>query len=118
MQLTDIFSGAVVVAIAIALGMVAVWCLPRLHRLMHRLKHPVLILGMGVLFWRFRRYRRTVTLFKGLDEMQQLAFSRAFSVSDYLLFALVKLAALVVAAACGFREVVSSRRYLLASRWG
>ena len=53
MQLTDIFSSAVVVAIAIALGMVAVWCLPRLHRLMHRLKHPVLILGMGVLFWAF-----------------------------------------------------------------
>ena len=47
MQLTDIVSGAVVVAIAIALGMIAVWCLPRLHRLMHRLKHPVLILGMG-----------------------------------------------------------------------
>ncbi|MCP5716540.1 chloride channel protein, partial [Klebsiella pneumoniae] len=45
----------------------------------------------------------TVTLFKGLDEMQQLAFSQVFSVSDYLLFALVKLAALVIAAACGFR---------------
>lgn len=47
MQLVDIFSGAIVAAIAIALGMVAVWCLPRLHRLMHRLKHPVLILGVG-----------------------------------------------------------------------
>jgi H+/Cl- antiporter ClcA len=35
MQIADIFSGAIVVAIAIALGMVAVWCLPRLHRLMH-----------------------------------------------------------------------------------
>ena len=35
--------------------------------------------------------------------MQQLAFSQVFSVSDYLLFALIKLAALVVAAACGFR---------------
>ena len=44
-----------------------------------------------------------VTLFKGLDEMQQLAFSQVFSVSDYLLFAVIKLAALVVAAACGFR---------------
>jgi H+/Cl- antiporter ClcA len=44
----DIFSGAIVVAIAIALGMVAVWCLPRLHRLMHKLKHPVLILGLAV----------------------------------------------------------------------
>ena len=47
MQIADIFSGAIVVAIAIALGMVAVWCLPRLHRLMHQLKHPVLILGAG-----------------------------------------------------------------------
>ncbi|WP_375601634.1 ion channel protein [Enterobacter hormaechei] len=104
MQLTDIFSGAVVVAIAIALGMVAVWCLPRLHRLMHRLKHPVLILGMGgFILGVLGAIGGTVTLFKGLDEMQQLAFSQVFSVSDYLLFALVKLAALVVAAACGFR---------------
>ena len=104
MQLTDIFSGAVVVAIAIALGMVAVWCLPRLHRLMHRLKHPVLILGMGgFILGVLGAIGGTVTLFKGLDEMQQLAFSQVFGVSDYLLFALVKLAALVIAAACGFR---------------
>ena len=97
MQIVDIFSGAIVAAIAIALGMVAVWCLPRLHRLMHRLKHPVLILGiLGTI-------GGPVTLFKGLDEMQQLAFSQVFSVSDYLLFAVIKLAALVVAAACGFR---------------
>ncbi len=47
MRIIDIFSGAVVAAIAIALGMVAVWCLPRLHALMHRLKHPVLVLGTG-----------------------------------------------------------------------
>ncbi|MGU0057060.1 ion channel protein [Enterobacter hormaechei] len=85
-------------------GMVAVWCLPRLHRLMHRLKHPVLILGMGgFILGVLGAIGGTVTLFKGLDEMQQLAFSQVFSVSDYLLFALVKLAALVVAAACGFR---------------
>ncbi len=78
MQLTDIFSGAVVVAIAIALGMVAVWCLPRLHRLMHRLKHPVLILGMGgFILGVLGAIGGTVTLFKGLDEMQQLAFSRS-----------------------------------------
>ncbi|GHM23846.1 putative ion-transport protein [Enterobacter cloacae] len=104
MQLTDIVSGTVVVAIAIALGMIAVWCLPRLHRLMHRLKHPVLILGMGgFILGVLGAIGGTVTLFKGLDEMQQLAFSQVFGVSDYLLFALVKLAALVIAAACGFR---------------
>lgn len=86
---------------------------------MHRLKHPVLILGMGgFILGVLGAIGGTVTLFKGLDEMQQLAFSQVFSVSDYLLFALVKLAALVVAAACGSGEVESSRRYLLASRWG
>jgi len=104
MQLADIFSGAIVAAIAIALGMVAVWCLPRLHRLMHRLKHPVLILGMGGLIMGIlSAVGGNITLFKGLDEMQQMAFSQVFTVSDYLLFALIKLAALVVAAACGFR---------------
>jgi len=104
MQLADIFSGAIVAAIAIALGMVAVWCLPRLHRLMHRLKHPVLILGMGGLIMGILgAIGGNITLFKGLDEMQQMAFSQVFTVSDYLLFALIKLAALVVAAACGFR---------------
>jgi len=104
MQLADIFSGAIVAAIAIALGMVAVWCLPRLHRLMHRLKHPVLILGTGGLIMGILgTIGGNITLFKGLDEMQQMAFSQVFSVSDYLLFALIKLAALVVAAACGFR---------------
>lgn len=107
MQLVDIFSGAVVAAIAIALGMIAVWCLPRLHQLMHRLRNPVLILGIGGFILGILGILGiiggNITLFKGLSEMQQLAFSQTFTVSDYLLFAVVKLAALVVAAACGFR---------------
>lgn len=104
MQLMDIFSGAVVAAIAIALGMIAVWCLPRLHQLLHRLGHPVLILGIGgFLLGILGIIGGHITLFKGLSEMQQLAFSQTFTVSDYLLFAVVKLAALVIAAACGFR---------------
>ncbi|RXJ13708.1 ion channel protein [Lelliottia nimipressuralis] len=104
MQLADIFSGAIVAAIAIALGMVAVWCLPRLHLLVHKLKHPVLILGVGgFLLGILGAIGGPITLFKGLDEMQQMAFSQVFSVSDYFLFAVVKLAAVVVAAACGFR---------------
>ncbi|WP_312454023.1 ion channel protein [Pseudescherichia sp.] len=104
MQLVDIFSGAVVAAIAIALGMIAVWCLPRLHQLMHRLRNPVLILGIGgFILGILGIIGGNITLFKGLSEMQQLAFSQTFTVSDYLLFAVVKLAALVVAAACGFR---------------
>jgi H+/Cl- antiporter ClcA len=104
MHLVDIISGAVVCAIAIALGMVAVWCLPRLHQLMHRLKSPVLMLGIGgFILGVLGVIGGNITLFKGLDEMQQMAFSQTFTVTDYLLFAVIKLAALVVAAACGFR---------------
>lgn len=104
LHLTDIFSGAVVAAIAIALGMVAVWCLPRLHALMHRLKNPVLILGVGgFVLGLLGALGGPQTLFKGVDEMQQLAFGQTWTVYDYFLFAVIKLAALVIAAACGFR---------------
>ncbi len=44
-----------------------------------------------------------VSLFKGLDEMQQMVANQAFSTSDYFLLAVIKLTALVVAAASGFR---------------
>ncbi|WP_423060685.1 ion channel protein [Citrobacter portucalensis] len=104
MHLVDIFSGAVVAAIAIAAGMIAVWCLPRLHHLMHRLKHPVLILGVGgFILGILGVIGGPLTLFKGLDEMQQLAFSQTLGTSDYFMLAVIKLAALVVAAASGFR---------------
>ncbi|SNY63022.1 ion channel protein [Enterobacter sp. CC120223-11] len=104
MRLVDIFSGAVVAAIAIAVGMVAVWCLPRLHALMHRLKHPVLILGLGgFLLGLLGAFGGQITLFKGLDEMHQLAFSQTLSASDFMLIAVTKLAALVIATASGFR---------------
>jgi len=104
MRLVDIFSGAVVAAIAIALGMIAVWCLPRAHRLIHQLKHPVLILGVGgFLLGVLGLVGGEVTLFKGLDEMRQLSTVQHYSVATLLMFAVVKLAALVIASACGFR---------------
>ncbi|NDO83265.1 ion channel protein [Citrobacter sp. NCU1] len=104
MQLVDIFSGAVVAAIAIATGMVAVWCLPRLHQLIHRLKNPVLMLGVGgFILGILGVLGGPLTLFKGLDEMQQLAFGQTLGASDFFMLAVVKLAALVVAAASGFR---------------
>jgi len=103
-RLVDVFSGAVVATIAIALGMVAVWCLPHAHRLIHQLKHPVLILGTGgFLLGVLGLIGGEVTLFKGLDEMRQLAVAQHYSVATLLMFAIVKLAALVIASACGFR---------------
>lgn len=104
MEMTDILSGAIVAAIAIAAGMVAVWCLPRLHAMMHQMKNPVLVLGIGgFILGIMGVIGGPVSLFKGLDEMQQMVANQAFSTSDYFLLAVIKLAALVVAAASGFR---------------
>ena len=104
MEMTDILSGALVAAIAIAAGMVAVWCLPRLHAMMHQMKNPVLVLGIGgFILGILGVIGGPVSLFKGLDEMQQMVANQAFSTSDYFLLAVIKLAALVVAAASGFR---------------
>lgn len=104
MEMTDILSGAIVAAIAIAAGMVAVWCLPRLHAMMHQMKNPVLMLGIGgFILGILGVIGGPVSLFKGLDEMQQMVANQVFSTSDYFLLAVIKLAALVVAAASGFR---------------
>ncbi|HGU7836648.1 TPA: ion channel protein [Escherichia coli] len=104
MQMADIISGAIVAAIAIAAGMVAVWCLPRLHAMMHQIKTPVLMLGVGgFILGILGVIGGPVSLFKGLDEMQQMVMNQAFSTSDYFLLAVIKLAALVIAAASGFR---------------
>ncbi|EPG6797294.1 ion channel protein [Klebsiella aerogenes] len=104
LRIVDIISGAIVTLIAIAVGMVAVWCLPRLHALIHHLKNPVLMLGIGgFLLGILGVIGGHITLFKGLDEMQQLASSQTLGAGDFLLIAVVKLAALVLAAACGFR---------------
>ena len=104
MEMTDILSGAIVAAIAIAAGTVAVWCLPRLHAMMHQMKNPVLVLGIGgFILGILGVIGGPVSLFKGLDEMQQMVANQAFSTSDYFLLAVIKLAALVVAAASGFR---------------
>ncbi|EMX3098759.1 ion channel protein [Escherichia coli] len=104
MEMTDILSGSIVAAIAIAAGMVAVWCLPRLHAMMNQMKNPVLVLGIGgFILGILGVIGGPVSLFKGLDEMQQMVANQAFSTSDYFLLAVIKLAALVVAAASGFR---------------
>ncbi|EIT8703680.1 ion channel protein [Escherichia coli] len=104
MEMTDILSGAIVAAIAITAGMVAVWCLPRLHAMMNQMKNPVLVLGIGgFILGILGGIGGPVSLFKGLDEMQQMVANQAFSTSDYFLLAVIKLAALVVAAASGFR---------------
>jgi H+/Cl- antiporter ClcA len=50
--------------------------------------------------------------------MQQLAFSQTLTAADFLLIALVKLAALVLASASGFRGGRIFRRCSSGWRWG
>ncbi|MGE6469378.1 ion channel protein [Serratia proteamaculans] len=103
-RLTDIFSGSIVALIAIALGMVALWSFPHIHRLFHSIKNPVLMLGLGgFVLGLLALIGGEITLFKGLDEMKRLAIGENFSVTELLLITLTKLAALVIAAASGFR---------------
>lgn len=104
-RLIDIFSGSVVVLIAIALGMLAVWLFPHMHRLFNSIQNPVLRLGLGgFVLGLLALIGGEITLFKGLDEMKELAHSnQLFEMGPLLAITLTKLAALVVAAACGFR---------------
>ncbi|MCT7431519.1 hypothetical protein N5V55_21520 [Escherichia coli] len=104
MEMTDILSGAIVAAIAIAAGMVAVWCLPRLHSMMHQMKNPVLVLGIGGIyssvFWGL-----LVDQFRCLKGWMRCSrwWQIRLSAPAITLLAVIKLAALVVAAASGFR---------------
>ncbi|MGU0172393.1 ion channel protein [Escherichia coli] len=67
-------------------------------------ENPVLVLGIGgFILGILGVIGGPVSLFKGLDEMQQMVANQAFSTSDYFCLAVIKLAALVVAAASGFR---------------
>jgi H+/Cl- antiporter ClcA len=103
-RLADVFSGSIVALISIVLGMAALWCFPRVHRWFHSLENPVLMLGLGgFILGILGVIGGDITLFKGLDEMKQLATSDSFSVGTLTVITLTKLAALVIAAACGFR---------------
>lgn len=104
-SLIDVFSGSVVVLISIALGMIAVWLFPYIHRAFNSIHNPILRLGIGgFVLGLLALVGGEITLFKGLDEMKELAHSNhLFEMGPLLAITLTKLAALVVAAACGFR---------------
>lgn len=101
----DVISGSIVALIAIALGMLAVWSFPHVHRLFHAIPNPIVMLGLGgFTLGLLALIGGQITLFRGFDEMKQLAMSSTtLSLGQLLAITLSKLAALVIAAACGFR---------------
>ncbi|WP_081844372.1 ion channel protein [Cellulomonas sp. URHE0023] len=97
---------AVVISLgATALGLVASYAFTPMHRLVHRIGSPVLLLTLGGLaLGVLGVVGGPVTLFKGLDQMKELP-ERAGSTTalGFLALAVIKLLAMLVASTTAFR---------------
>ncbi len=100
------FLAAFAIAMAAAIvGLAATWVFPRLYRLFHQLRHPfVILVAGGVCLGLLGALGGEITLFKGLEQMQELA-TRYSSESAGALAAItgITLLALLVAGVTGFR---------------
>ncbi|MCM3657557.1 ion channel protein [Agromyces mediolanus] len=100
-----VLTGLVIAAGSALAGILAAWLLPILHRAFHSLKHPLLYttlggLALGVL----GMIGGPMTLFKGLEQTGELIeHPERYAPAQLALFAGIKIVALVVAAAAGFR---------------
>ncbi|QHA06056.1 ion channel protein [Streptomyces broussonetiae] len=101
----DLLAALVIAATAALLGLCAVYAFPYVHAAFRRLRHPLLALPTGgVVLGGLAALGGHLTLFKGLSEVGELARNpEGWSAGRFALMAVVKLAALVVAASCGFR---------------
>ncbi|MDF1603688.1 ion channel protein [Nocardioides sp. YIM 152315] len=104
-HLGDVAWAVAVALLTALLGLAASYLITPLHRLFQRITNPVLALTVGgfVLGWLGVLGGRE-TLFKGLDEMKSVTDHVAdYSNGELALMVVVKLAALLVAAASSFR---------------
>ncbi|MFE3659426.1 ion channel protein [Streptomyces sp. NPDC059165] len=101
----DVPAALAVSSLGALLGMAAVWAFPRIHALFRRLRYPaVMITAGGLVLGLLGALGGPLTLFKGLSEVGQLARDPSgWSSGQFALMTVVKLAALTIAAACGFR---------------
>jgi H+/Cl- antiporter ClcA len=85
--------------------MCAVYAFPYVHRVFRRLGHPMVALPVGgLVLGLLGALGGHLTLFKGLDEVAELARDPdGWSAGGFAVMSVVKLAALLVAASCGFR---------------
>ncbi|MGY0485839.1 ion channel protein [Streptomyces sp. WG-D5] len=101
----DVLAAIVVACLAAAFAMTAVYAFPYAHRAFGRLRHPMLMLPVGgLVLGLLGALGGELTLFKGLAEVKEIAGSPdGWSAGEFALMTVVKLAALLVAATCGFR---------------
>ncbi|MFD8833177.1 ion channel protein, partial [Bacillus subtilis] len=101
----DIPAAWLVTCLGVLVGLAAVYAFPYLHTAFHRLRHPVLMTTAGgLVLGLLGTLGGSLTLFKGLSEMKVLASDpTGWTAGQFAVMAFVKLAALTVAASCGFR---------------
>ncbi|MFE1367048.1 ion channel protein [Streptomyces anulatus] len=101
----DLLSALLIASAGALLGLLAVYAFPVAHRAFTALRHPVLALTLGgLVLGLLGALGGHLTLFKGLDEVKVLAGDPdGWSAGEFAGMAVVKTAALVIAAACGFR---------------
>jgi len=101
----DLLAALVLAPLAALLGMAAVYVFPYVHGAFTRLGHPMVALPVGGLVLGLpAAIGGHLTLFKGLDELEELARNPdGWSAGQFATMTVVKLAALAVAASCGFR---------------
>ncbi|MEV8559724.1 ion channel protein [Streptomyces sp. NPDC051917] len=101
----DVLAALVIAPASALLGMCAVHAFPLVHAAFRRLRHPMLMLPAGgVVLGTLGALGGHLTLFKGLAEVAELArHPDGWSAGQFAGMAVVKLAALLVAASCGFR---------------
>lgn len=100
----DVITGAAVAVGATLLGLSLAVAFPYVHRLLHRLRHPLVRLAFGgLLLGLLGAIGGQITLFKGLSQMKELTANvAAYTAAGLALIIVVKLVALLIAATVAF----------------
>ncbi|MEU6986228.1 ion channel protein [Streptomyces sp. NPDC046324] len=101
----DLLAAMVVATAAALVGLLSCYCFPYIHSAFRRLRHPMLMLPLGgLILGVLGTLGGSLTLFKGLEQVKQLTSNLGgWSSGDLAKMAAVKVVALLVASACGFR---------------
>ncbi|MFJ4337127.1 ion channel protein [Streptomyces sp. NPDC088915] len=101
----DLLASLVIASAAAVFGLAACFLFPYVHAAFRRLRHPLLMLPAGGLaLGLLGALGGHLTLFKGLEEIKELTANiGGWSSGELAKLAVVKLVALLTAAACGFR---------------
>ncbi|MEL4317954.1 ion channel protein [Leifsonia sp. YIM 134122] len=101
----DLATGTLVAVVSAGLGIIAVYAFPLIHRAFHALRNPVVFTTLGgAVLGVLAVIGGPLTMFKGLDQAGQLIDNPDdYSAGTLALLTVVKLVALLIAAAAGFR---------------